>query len=177
MQYSFALLSSSIILLSILPWTWAATGDSASTGLSSSDVTTVASITQLLALFSISLDIKDFSALRNVFATDAVLIGGGPEPLTGLPAIEDFYTTTFQNQSLKTEHTSDTVFVHNFGETTASSTSYATAVYFGPAVYEVLGFFFPNSSVVYRERFENEYTKNADGAWRISGQNLTILVG
>ncbi|KAL8976903.1 MAG: hypothetical protein Q9177_006746, partial [Variospora cf. flavescens] len=178
MQFPNALLSPSILFIAILlPWTGAITGNATTSDpLSSSDVITLASITRLLSLFSISLDIKDFAALRDVFATDAVLIGGGAEPIMGIDAIEQFYTTTFQNESLKTEHTSDTVFGYNLRETTASSISYASAVYFGPAVLERGGFFFSNSSVVFRERFNNEYVKNAQGALRISSQQLTILV-
>ena len=177
MRLPMAVISSSIFLLCFLPWFGAATGNSTSTGLSSSDAITVVSITQLLSLFSISLDLKDFSALRNVFAPDAVLTGGGgADPITGIAAIEAFYTTTFQNQSLKTQHTSDTVYGYNFTDTTASSTSYATVAYFGPAILERGGFLFPNTSVVFRERFDSEYTKNADGALRISQQALTLLV-
>ncbi|KAI4289979.1 MAG: hypothetical protein L6R35_000741 [Caloplaca aegaea] len=177
MQFPIALLPSIILLMVTLPWTGAIITGNATTSdpLSSSDVITLASITQLLSLFSISLDIKDFAALRDVFATDAVLTGGGPEILTGIDAIEEFYTMTFQNESLKTVHTSDTVYGYNLRETTASSFNYATAVYFGPAVLERGGFLFSNSSVIYRERFITQYAKNAHGALRISRQQFTIF--
>lgn len=178
MQFPVTLFSSSILLLSLIPWTVAAAvaSNSTSTALTAYDVLTLASITQLLSLFSISLDVKTFPALRNVFAPDAQLIGGGAEPITGIEAIEAFYTNTFQNASLKTEHTSDTVYGYDFAKTTAKSTSYATAVYFGPEILERGGAFFSNTSVVFRERFDNEYVKIANGAWRVSSQELTILV-
>ncbi|KAL9013966.1 MAG: hypothetical protein Q9173_001364 [Seirophora scorigena] len=176
MQYSIALLWSGIFLFSTLPWTGATTGNTTTSSIGLADVIFLASIQQLLSLFSISLDIKDFAALRDVFAPDAVLIGGGATPITGVDAIEEFYTMTFQNESFKTEHTSDTVFGYNLRETTKSSTSYAAVAYFGPAVLERGGVLFSNSSALFRERFNNEYKVNAHGALRITRQQLTILV-
>ncbi|KAL8963008.1 MAG: hypothetical protein Q9193_000677 [Seirophora villosa] len=176
MQYPLALLCSGIFLFSTLPWTGATTGNATTSGsLELADVIVLASIQQLLSLFSISLDIKDFAALRDVFAPDAVLNGGGATPITGIEAIEEFYTMTFQNESFKTEHTSDTVFGYNLRETTKSSTSYAAVAYFGPAVFERGGFLFSNSSALFRERFNTEYEFNEHGALRITQQELTIL--
>lgn len=172
MQFNTILFSTSVLLTSLLPLTLAAATQS--TSLSTSDIITLSSITQLLSLFSISLDKKDFSALRSVFSPTAALLGNG-DPITGIDAIVDFYTTVFQNATLKTEHTSDTVYGYDFTKTTAKSTSYATAVYFGPEILERGGGFFSNTSVVFRERFENEYVKEKGAGWRISSQLLTIL--
>ncbi|KAL8715701.1 MAG: hypothetical protein Q9220_000368 [cf. Caloplaca sp. 1 TL-2023] len=176
MQYSIATIAFTLLTLCLFPWIASAADGSSSISLLSETVTTVA-ITQLLSLFSISLDFKDFAALRNVFSPNAVLDGGGGDPITGIAAIEDFYTTTFQNKSLKTEHTSDTVYAFNFTNESASSTSYATAVYFGPEVLERGGALFSNTSVVFRERFDTQYKKIKGGELRISQQSLTILVG
>ncbi|KAI4231417.1 MAG: hypothetical protein L6R40_007739 [Gallowayella cf. fulva] len=142
--------------------------------LSTNDAVTVVAIQQLLSLFSISLDLKTFSTLSSVFAPDAEISDDGAEPLIGLPAITDFYTKTFQNASLKTEHTSDTVYAYDLKRNTAKSISYAAVAYFGPAVLERGGVLFSNSSVTFRERFENEYVKLKDG-WRVKKQKLTIL--
>ena len=160
-----------ILLLALL----ACVSNAQSNSTIADDAGTLLSITQLLSLFSLSLDAKNFPALRDVFAPDAVL-DGGATPITGLPAIEAFYTATFQNASLRTQHTSDTVFGFNLGATKASSVSYASAVYFGPPVLERGGAFFPNQSVVYREKFEDEFVRVESGEWRISRQTLSILV-
>ena len=167
-------LISVLALLTFLPYPGSSQGTNTSTSLRSDD-NTLDSITQLLSLFSIALDTKNFPALRDVFAPDAQLTGGGA-PITGLPAIEDFYRDTFQNASLRTQHTSDTVFGFNFEATTASSTSYANAIYFGPKVLERGGELFSNSSVVFREKLESEFVRVQDGSWRVSKQELQILV-
>ncbi|KAL8706256.1 MAG: hypothetical protein Q9201_000693 [Fulgogasparrea decipioides] len=166
----------SVILTSVfLPLTGGAFNPS-SASVSASDAVTLASITQLLSLFSLLLDIKDFDALSNVYTNDAVIVDAAAKPLTGLPAIKDFYRNTFQNASLITQHTSNTVYGYNFSSTTASSVSYAEAVYFGPAVLEREGYLFSNSSVVFREKFENDYVKESGGAWKISHQKGPLIL-
>lgn len=145
--------------------------------LSPENAVVVGVATQIQSLFSQTLDNKDFGTLGELFTDDAVLDGGGPgSSIVGLPAIEDFYTQTFQNASLKTQHTSDTVYVFNFTTTTASSTSYANALYFGPAVLERGGMLFPNQSVIYRESFETQYRKDASGDWKIYRQTGPVIL-
>ncbi|KAI4194060.1 MAG: hypothetical protein LQ350_008006, partial [Teloschistes chrysophthalmus] len=165
---------STLLLPLLFPLTPLAELDPSFTSLSPQDATTYASINQLNSLFGFALDFKKFSFLSFVYAPDAQLGGGASEPTVGLPAIIDFYTTVFQNASLRTQHTSDTVYAFDIEKRTAKSVSYATAVYFGPEVYERGGGNFTNSSVVYREVFHNSYVKRKEG-WRISEQNLTIL--
>ncbi|KAL8693903.1 MAG: hypothetical protein Q9218_001368 [Villophora microphyllina] len=138
--------------------------------LSPEDSIILGAINQILSIFDLALDTKNFDALIDVYAADAVIDGGGNSSLVGLPAIQNFYRNTFQNASLKTEHTSTTVVGFNFTATTAASTNYADAIYFGPAVLERGGFFFPNQSVIFREKFQNLYVKGSDGAFRISRQ-------
>ncbi|KAG7008109.1 hypothetical protein G7Y79_00007g022340 [Physcia stellaris] len=171
-------LISILALLTFLPYPGSSQGTNTSTSTSTSlrsDANTLDSITQLLSLFSIALDTKNFPALRDVFAPDAQLTGGGGAPTTGLPAIEDFYRNTFQNATLRTQHTSDTVLGRDFEAATAASTSYASAIYFGPKVLERGGGLFSNSSVVFREKFETEFVRVQDGSWRVSRQDLEIL--
>jgi len=132
------------------------------------DAVTLAAITQLLSLFSQCLDNKDFNALGDVFADNVVLDQGGGFVVNGLPAIEQFYRTAFQNASIATQHTSDTVYGYNFTATTASSTSYANARYFGPAVVNRRGFLFPNQSATYREKFVNQYVRTEGKNWKIA---------
>ncbi|KAL8820376.1 MAG: hypothetical protein Q9223_001398 [Gallowayella weberi] len=153
----------------------AAINPSGTSPLSTTDTNTITAINQLLSLFSISLDLKTFSALSSVFAPDAKLTdSAGGNPIVGLPAILDFYTQTFQNASFQTEHTSDTVYAYDLKRTTAKSISYAEVAYFGPRVFERGGELFVNSSVTFRERFENEYVKLKEG-WRVKTQELTIF--
>ena len=139
------------------------------------DTVTLAAITQLLALFSQSLDNKNFTALADVFAEDAVLDGGGPTTVEGIQAIEDTYATIFQNESLRTQHTSHTIYGYNLTPTTASSTSYAEAYYFGPLITNIQGSSFSNQSVVYREKFYSDYAKGADESWKIVRQSGPFL--
>ncbi|KAI4102013.1 MAG: hypothetical protein L6R37_004625 [Teloschistes peruensis] len=165
---------STLLLPLLFPLTPLAQLDPSFTTLTPDTATTYASINQLLSLFSLALDLKKFAFLSSVYAPDALLGGGDSQPTVGLPAIIDFYTSVFQNATLRTQHTSDTVYAFDIEKRTARSVSYATAVYFGPEVFERGGGNFTNSSVVYREIFENAYVKRREG-WRISEQNLTIL--
>lgn len=90
-----------------------------------------------------------------------------------LLSAEDSITLGVINQilSLQTEHTSTTVIGYNFTSTTAASTSHADAIYFGPPVLERLpGFFFPNQSLIIREKFINQYVKGSDGMFKLSRQ-------
>ncbi|KAL8716737.1 MAG: hypothetical protein Q9181_008394, partial [Wetmoreana brouardii] len=179
MQYHTFALFSVIFTGVFLPLTGGAPLNPSSASVSATDAVTLASITQLLSLFGLLLDTKNFDALGSVYADDAVFTQGSGNSsltLTGLPAIKDFYRTTFQNASLKTQHTSDTVYGFNFGNTTASSVSYADAVYFGPAVLERGGLLFSNSSVIFREKFENDYVREKGGAWKISRQGGPIIL-
>lgn len=132
------------------------------------DAVTLAAMTQLLSLFGQALDNKDFNALGDVFTDDGVVDQGGGFVINGLPAIEQFYRTAFQNASIATQHTSHTVYGCNFTTKTASSTSYADARYFGPAVVKRQGFLFPNTSAVYREKFVNQYVRTEGKNWKIA---------
>ena len=163
MQPFTSLLFSFTLLSSLLPFT-------SSILLSPRDAVTLAAINQLNSLFSFSLDEKNFDALADVYTTDVVIDGGGGDPLIGLAAIQQFYRDTFSNASLVTEHTVTTVYAYNFTNTTAKSKNYADAFYFGKPEQERGGFLFRNNSVVFRERFDNEYRKESNGAWKISRQ-------
>ena len=163
MQYFSSVVLSIIFCISFLPW-------ASCIFLSPRDAVTVAAIDQLNSLFSFSLDEKNFDALADVYTANAVIDGGGGSPLIGLPAIQAFYRDTFSNSSLVTEHTVTTVYAYNFTRTTAKSKNYADAFYFGKPAQERGGFLFRNSSVVFRERFDNEYVKEKNGAWKISRQ-------
>ncbi|KAL8790023.1 MAG: hypothetical protein Q9195_006572 [Heterodermia aff. obscurata] len=164
-MHSFTSLLFSLLILctTLLPFT-------TSILLSPRDAITVAAIDQLNSLFSFSLDEKNFTALADVYTANAIIDGGGPNPLRGLPAIQAFYRNTFSNSSLVTEHTVTTVYAYAFTAITAKSKSYADAFYFGKPAQERGGFLFRNQSVVFRERFDNEYVKERSGAWKISKQ-------
>ena len=165
--FSFPLL----FTLGLLPGISGSPINATSPATASTETDTLAAITPLLSRFSILLDTKNFTALAEVFADDAVLGGeGAPQAITGLPAIQTFYRKQFGNSTVKTQHTSDTVYGHDFAENSAASTSYANALYFGPAVLERGGQHFPNQSVIFRERFDNLYAKDADGLWKIKLQ-------
>lgn len=140
------------------------------------DLLTVATATQLLSLFGIALDIKQFANLGEVFAEEATLTEVGGNKVIGLPAIVDFYTTAFQNESIVTQHKSDTVFVYDLTKKSAKAISYANAVYFGPPVEDRYGFLFRNNSVNYYERFDDNFVRGPGGGWRISQRKLTIVV-
>ncbi|KAL8926538.1 MAG: hypothetical protein Q9208_002865 [Pyrenodesmia sp. 3 TL-2023] len=171
MQYPTLLILSLILSLTSSPWTNAVPVRD-----STDDATTLAAINQLLSQFSQSLDEKNFAALSDVYTADIDLGAGGAPTLNGLPAVIDFYTTVFQNESLKTQHTSDTVLGGNFTETTATSVSYANVYYFGPEIFERGGFSFSNSSAIFRERFENGYRRDGNGTWKIARQRGPFIL-
>ncbi|KAL8991592.1 MAG: hypothetical protein Q9169_007827, partial [Polycauliona sp. 2 TL-2023] len=183
MQFPTLLILSSLFSIASLPWANAAPLTTRAIRDSTSDATTLAAINQLLSLFSQSLDTKDFESLRDVYTEDAVLGGGDgggatdTPPLVGIEAILDFYTTTFENETLRTQHTVDTVLGANFTETTASSSAYASVYYFGPKVFERAdGLFFSNSSAIFREKISYDYVKT-DCHWKISRQTqFDILI-
>lgn len=140
------------------------------------DLLTVVTATQVLSLFGIALDTKQFANLGEVFAEGAVLSEVGGNKVTGLPAIVDFYTSAFQNASIITQHKSDTVFVYDLTKKTAKAISYANAVYFGPPALNRGGFLFRNNSVNFYERFDDNFVRGPGGGWKISQRNLTVVV-
>ena len=177
MQFFTPLIPSLIISLALLPSTFTTTFTPGPVIDSADTAITKFAITQLLSLFNFIIDEKDFSSLKYIFTSDAVLDGGDGNALVGLANITAFYTNTFQNESLRTQHTSDTVYVYDFIETTASSVSYANVYYFGPKVFERGGMLFSNDSVAFREKIRNEYVIEPTGAWKIKRQTLfEILV-
>ncbi|KAL9615071.1 MAG: hypothetical protein Q9167_000494 [Letrouitia subvulpina] len=143
--------------------------------LPNNDLLTVVTANQVLSLFGIALDTKQFATLSEVFAVEAVLDDIGEGATTGLPAIVDFYTSQFQNASVVTQHKSDTVFVYSLTKTTAKAISYANAVYFGPPTLERGGFLFRNNSVNFYERFDDNFVRGPGGGWKISRRKLTIV--
>ncbi|KAL8832007.1 MAG: hypothetical protein Q9191_000536 [Dirinaria sp. TL-2023a] len=171
MQYSKLFSISFLIAAGLLPGiSGASVNGTSSANPASNDADAITAISQLLSLFSITLDTKDFSALRGVYASNAILGGdGAAQNITGISAIESFYRAQFGNASVSTQHTSDTVYVSDVTATSARSVSYGNAFYFGPKVLERGGQMFSNQSVVFRERFDNKYSKGEDG-WRISLQ-------
>ena len=178
MQFPTLLILSSLASITSLPWTNAAPLTPRAIRDSTSDATTLAAINQLLALFSQSIDLKNFDALRDVYADDATLGGAGTGQISGIEDILGFYKKAFGNETLNTLHTIDTTLGANFTDTTAASSSYASVYYFGPKVLErAPGFVFPNSSAVYREKISNDYVKGSDGNWKVSRQTqFDILV-
>ncbi|KAL8867745.1 MAG: hypothetical protein Q9174_005462 [Haloplaca sp. 1 TL-2023] len=175
MQLPSLLILSSLFSITSFPYTTATPLNARAIRDSTDDATTLAAINQLLSLFSQSLDNKDFESLRDVFADDAQLGGGGAPPIVGIEDIVEFYTGTFENETLRTLHTVDTVLGANFTETTAASTAYASVYYFGPKIFERGGFLFSNTSAVFREKLSDEYVRDEAGDWRVKFQGLDVL--
>ena len=126
----------------------------------------IQAITQKLSLYDIALDTKNFSALSGAF-TDDVVANVAPFPIQGLAAYEAFLQADLALS--KTQHTTTTVFAYDIKPYTAKSISYADANYFGlgSALGQTFTFF---------ERFDDVWTKGADGPWKISERSLTIFV-
>lgn len=144
------------------------------------DTETLASINQLTSIFCFALDVKNFTALADVFTQDAQLMNGSDNAAAttvGLPAIQDYYRTALGDASIQTQHTSHTVFGYDFDTNSASSISNADAVYFGPAALERGGILVPDTSIHFIERYDRDYVRGVDGAFKISRQSLSILVG
>ena len=126
----------------------------------------IQAITQKLSLYDIAIDTKNFSALSGAFADD-VVANVAPTPIKGLAAYEAFLQADLALS--KTQHTTTTVFAYDIKTSTAKSISYSDAVYFGQG--SALG-----QTFTYFERFDDVWTKGADGPWRISERTLTIFV-
>lgn len=129
------------------------------------DTETIAAINQGLSLYGFAIDTKNYSALSGVFAPD-INAQVAPTPITNLQQYESFLQSDLE--PYKTQHTTTTVFVYDIGPTTAQSASYAQAIYFGQK--ELLA-----QTVIFYERFNDEWTKGDDGSWKIAKRSLNIF--
>ena len=126
----------------------------------------IQAITQKLSLYDIAIDTKNFSALSSTFADD-VVANVAPFPIEDLASYEAFLEDDLALS--KTQHTTTTVFAYDIETSSAKSISYSDAVYFGQG--SALG-----QTFTYFERFDDVWSKGADGPWKISERTLTIFV-
>ncbi len=129
-----------------------------------------ADIDDLLARYCFAIDLRDWEALRQVFAPDAVITYSGPRVSTGIDQIVAFFRTTASDVAA-TQHLLHTSRVWATGPDTASGLTHVTAHHVGhgtampapeTATYTVTG------------SYDDRFASTPDG-WRISRRTLTLL--
>lgn len=135
------------------------------------DAMTIASIHNVLALFNLALDAKNFDALRDVY-TDNVVARVARQPINDLDNLIKFYNGTALGDVVS-QHTAHTIFVYNIGPKASKSISYANALYFSK-VEE--GQFFARDAVTFYERYDDVWAKQANGQWKIAERSINIYV-
>ncbi|KAL8718355.1 MAG: hypothetical protein Q9225_004496 [Loekoesia sp. 1 TL-2023] len=135
------------------------------------DAMTVASIHNVLALFNLALDAKNFDALRDVY-TDNVVARVARQPTNDIDSLIRFYNGTALGDVVS-QHTAHTIFVYDIGPKAAKSISYANALYFSK-VQE--GQFFARDAVTFYERYDDVWAKQANGQWKIAERSINIYV-
>jgi uncharacterized protein (TIGR02246 family) len=129
-----------------------------------------AEIDDLLARYCFAIDLRDWEALRGVFAPDAVITYSGPRVAAGIDEIVAFFRMTASAAAV-TQHLLHTSRVWATGPDTAGGLTHVTAHHVGhgaampapeAATYTVTG--------TYDDRFAR-----TPGGWRIAGRTLTLL--
>ena len=129
-----------------------------------------AAIDDLLARYCFAIDLRDWDALREIFAADAVITYSGPRVSTGIDQIVGFFRNA-TSAVAATQHLLHTSRVWVCGPDTAEGLSHVTAHHVGRAValpapeaatYTVTG------------TYQDVFTRTPDG-WRISRRTLTLL--
>lgn len=129
-----------------------------------------AAIDDLLARYCFAIDLRDWEALREVFAGDAVITYSGPRVSTGIDQIVEFFRAT-ASVVARTQHLLHTSRVWATGPDTAEGLSHVTAHHVGhdvalpaptAATFTVTG------------TYQDQFTRTA-GGWRISRRTLTLL--
>lgn len=141
------------------------------TARSGSEAAIIGSIHNVLALFNLALDTKNFDALRDVYTTD-VVAKVAREPTNDLESLIKFYNGTTPG-NVVTQHTSHTILVYDIKHLTAKSISYANAYYFSPL--EEGKLFARDVNSVY-ERYDDSWVREPSGQWKIKERSINIYV-
>lgn len=134
------------------------------------NVASTETIRNTLALYPFAIDGRNFDALSNVFAPDAVANYSAPlNVLTPLSNIQDGLRTSLA--CVTTQHHFGTQLIDIASPDIAQSITYYRAAHFGTA---------PNMTdqVVYAYgQYQDTWNRQADGTWRIVYRNLVYMVG
>ncbi|KAL8692027.1 MAG: hypothetical protein Q9218_002859 [Villophora microphyllina] len=133
------------------------------------DAMTITSIHNVLALFNLALDSKNFQALRDVYTVD-VVARVARTPTNDLDSLIKFYNGTALGDVV-TQHTVHTIFVYNIQRDSAQSISYANALYFSKIGQ---GQFFARDVDTFYERYDDVWQKQQDGRWLIKERSINI---
>lgn len=133
------------------------------------DVVSIEAIRNTLALYPFAIDGKNFEALSNVFATDAVANYSAPlNTLSPLSTIQDSLRTSLS--CVTTQHQYGTQLIDIVSPLAAQSITYFRAAHFGTA---------PNMTddVVYSYgQYQDTWNRQLDGTWRIVHRNMVYMV-
>lgn len=131
------------------------------------DPTAIAAIKNVLALYPLAIDGKDFNALSQVFTTDTVANYSAPlNVLTPLSTIES--TLQASLAAVTTQHSYGTQIVQLFGPCVAQTVTYYRAAQFGVGLYE--------GEVLYAYGQYRDILVLAEQGWRIKERTLAYMV-
>jgi uncharacterized protein (TIGR02246 family) len=129
-----------------------------------------AEIDDLLARYCFAIDLRDWEALRAVFAPDAVITYSGPRVCTGIDEIVAFFRMT-ASLAAATQHLLQTSRIWPTGRDSAAGLTHVTAHHVGhgaarpapqAATYTVTG------------SYDDRFARTPAG-WRIARRTLTLL--
>ncbi|KAL9583853.1 MAG: hypothetical protein Q9212_002471 [Teloschistes hypoglaucus] len=139
------------------------------TASSPTEAMTIGSIHNVLALFNLALDSKNFEALRDVYTTD-IKARVARVPTNDIDSLIRFYNGTALGDVV-TQHTAHTIFVYDLQRESAKSISYANALYFSK-VQE--GQIFARDVDTFYERYDDVWQRQKDGRWLIKERSINI---
>jgi ketosteroid isomerase-like protein len=126
------------------------------------------SIRHTLALYSFSLDSKNFDGLGSVFTPDAVADYSQPiGVLHGLSEIQATLSAALAR--LKTQHSLTTQHIKLLGHRRANATTYVIASHFGVGVYD-------GQLLTAWAKYDDVLSGAQDGSWKISNRRVTFMV-
>jgi len=132
------------------------------------DAASIEAIRNTLALYPFCIDGKNFAALSNVFATDAVANYSAPlNVLTPLSTIESVLSSSLT--CVTTQHNFGTQLIDIVSPSVAESITYYRAAHFGTGANV--------GQVAYAYgQYQDTWQKSDDGTWRIVYRNLVYMV-
>lgn len=133
-------------------------------------------IRQTLSQYAFSIDGRDFSALSDVFATNAVANYSAPLGiLNGLAAIETTLSAAL-SQFPGTQHQLGTQRIRLCGKDTAISATYYQAAHYLNATGGALQVIDDSGVLIAYSQYQNSWVKR-NGTWKIAYRNNVYMVG
>lgn len=140
------------------------------------DIAATESIKRTLAIYALAVDGRDWSALDNIFADDAVANYSAPlGVLSGLSAIKSTLSNSLV-QFTGTQHALGTQIVDVCAADVAISLTYYTATHFLSAPQNSTTLVDDGQVVYAYGQYQDTWKKQGDGSWKIVYRNLVYMV-